>query len=226
MTQITVFGASGRVGERVVNQAVARGYDVIAVMNNAEPHEHDQVTVMEADVLSDDLTDTLSGSVAVFSCLGVSNDPMTLADPPPLYSKGTLHIGTAMIKAGVDRLIVISASFVETFERGPLHFRAVLPGLGLIFKQMEQMEAQLARREELRWTAVRPGWIMDGDPSADAVVTENVIRDDLVRSRTGDIAKLMLDCYADDSWVRQTPAIASPEDDEATSIKAVAEEVI
>lgn len=226
MPQITIFGANGRVGKRAVDQAAARGYDVIAVMHEKEPHHSDKVTVMEADVLNDDLADTLQGSQAVLSCLGVGNDPMTLADPPPLYSEGTLRIGTAMLEAGMDRLVVISASFVETFDRGPLHFRAVLPGLLLIFKQMEQMEAQLTRREGLRWTAVRPGWIMDGDPSPDTVVTPNVIPEELVRSRTGDIADLMLDCIEQDSWIRQTPAVASPEDDEATSIKAVVEEVI
>lgn len=225
MKQITIFGASGRVGQRTVNEAIARGFDVIAVMDEGDSHESDKVTVKTADVLEDDLADVVKGSDAVISCLGVPNDPMTLADPPPLYTKGTQRIGTAMIEAGVDRLIVISASFIETFDRGPLHFRAMLPALTLVFKQMEEMEAQLAGRNELRWTAVRPGWIMDGDPSPLAVVTPDVIHEDLVRTRTGDLAKLMVDCAANDIWVRQTPAVASPEDDEATSVGAVLQDI-
>ncbi|MGY6550680.1 MAG: NAD(P)-dependent oxidoreductase [Erythrobacter sp.] len=224
--QITIFGANGRVGKRAVNQAVERGHDVIAVMEEAQPHESDRVIVRQADVLKDDLADLLKGSDAVISCLGVPNDPLTLADPPPLYTEGAQRIGNAMRAAGLDRLVVISASFVETFDRGPLHFQAMLPALILVFKQMELMEVQLARRDDLRWTAVRPGWIMEGDPSPDPVITANVIGEGLIRSRTGDIANLMLDCVANDSWVRQTPAIASHEDDEATSLEAVVEEII
>lgn len=226
MPQITVFGASGRTGKRVVGQAVARGWNVIAVTHDGFDSSSDQVTPMQADVLEDDLAETLSGSDAVISCLGVGNDPATLIDPPPLYSKGTLRITSAMKETGLDRIAVISASFVETLDRGPLHFRAVLPSLALVFKQMEQMEAQLAREARLRWTAVRPGWLMDADASDIAQTTDRVMPENLIRSRTGDIAKLLLDCIADESWIRGRPAIASPEDDEDTSIKAVAHEVL
>lgn len=227
MQQITIFGADGRVGKQAVHQAVQRGWRVKAIMHEAQAHENPLVETIEADVLESDLTTSITGSDAVLSCLGVGNNLVTLAAPPPLYTKGTLRIASAMKEAGLDRLVVISASFVETFDRGPLHFQAALPSLALIFKQMEQMEAQLERQSDaLHWTAVRPGWIMDGEPSASAVISADVIPQDLIRSRTGDIARLMLDCVQDNSWIHARPAIASPEDDEATSIKAVIEEVI
>ena len=83
-----------------------------------------------------------------------------------------------------------------------------------------------ARVDELRWTAVRPGWIMDAPPSEHPVISDEVIREDLIRSRTGDIANVLLDAVENDQWVREKPAVASLEPDEATSIEAVAEEVI
>ena len=184
------------------------------------------MTYFKTDVLNDDLADALEGSDTVLSCLGVGNDPATLLDPPPLFTDGTVNIAYAMKQAGIDRLAVISASFVETFERGPLHFRATLPALSRVFKQMERMEAHLADQETLRWTAVRPGWIMDAPPSEHPIVTENTIREDLVRSRTGDIANVLLDAVQHDKWVHAKPAVASEEPDEDTSIEAVAEEII
>lgn len=227
MKQVTIFGADGRVGERAVEAAIRRGWRIKAVLHEAQPHQSEQVEVIEADVLNSDLAEAVSGSEAVLSCLGVGNDLKTLADPPPLYTKGTLRIASAMKKAGIDRLVVVSASFVQTLDRGPLHFQAVLPGLSLVFNQMEQMEAQLARQsEDLRWTAVRPGWIMEGEASSNAVVTEDVIPENLIRSRTSDIAGLMLDCIEQESWIHARPAIASPENEEATSIKAVAKEIL
>ncbi|MEM7689901.1 MAG: NAD(P)H-binding protein [Pseudomonadota bacterium] len=224
--QISVFGATGRVGSRVVDQAIERGLKVKAISHEDYQTSEPGVTFIKADVLEDDLAEAVSGSSAVISCLGVDNDPLTLLDPPPLYTEGTLHIATAMKEAGIDRIAVISASFVETLDRGPVSFRATLPALSLVFKQMEQMEAQLARQEELRWTAVRPGWILDADPSDEAVVSDNVIPEDLIRSRTGDIAKLLLDAVAHDRWIHAKPAVASPEPDEHTSLEAVAHEIV
>ena len=224
--QITVFGATGRVGSRVVSQAAERGFTVKAASHDETNRSCSGVTYLKADVLEDDLSDALSGSDAVISCLGVGNDPTTLLDPPPLYTEGTLNIGSAMKDLGIDRLAVISATFVETFERGPVHFRATLPALSLVFKQMEQMEAQLSRQDKLRWTAVRPGWIMDAPPSANPIISDGVIREDLIRSRTGDIANVLLDAVEHDQWVREKPAIASEAADEDTSIEAVAKEII
>jgi len=224
--QITVFGSTGRVGSRVVNLAVERGFTVKGASHDKNDTSRDCVTYVRADVLEDDLSEALAGSDAVISCLGVGNDPATLIDPPPLYTRGTLNIATAMKEVGIDRLAVISASFVETLDRGPVHFRATLPALSLVFKQMEQMEAQLARQDWLRWTAVRPGWLMDAPPSANPVINDNVIREDLIRSRTGDIANVLLDAVECDRWVREKPAIASEEAEEDISIKAVAAEIV
>lgn len=224
--QITVFGATGRVGSRVVDQAIERGITVKAASHEETSTPRDGVTYLTTDVLEDDLTEALEGSDAVISCLGVGNDPATLLDPPPLYTDGTTNIAFAMKKAGIDRLAVISATFVETLDRGPLHFRATLPALGLVFKQMAEMEDRLSGQEKLRWTAVRPGWIMDAPPSDNPVITQGTIREDLIRSRTGDIANVLLDAVEHDKWVREYPAVASPEADEDTSVEAVAEEVI
>ena len=63
----------------------------------------------------------------------------------PLYTTGTRRIMDAMKDADVSRLIVISASFVETMDRGPIWFR--LPaaiGLKRVFDQMKEMEHILA----------------------------------------------------------------------------------
>ena len=84
----------------------------------------------------------------------------------------------------------------------------------------------LADIQGLRWTAARAGWVLDATASAKAIVTPDVIPKNLIRSRTGDIAKLMVDCIASGEWIGEPPAVASPEDNEDTSVKAVATEVV
>jgi uncharacterized protein YbjT (DUF2867 family) len=168
---------------------------------------------MPTDVLEGDLRPVLSGVEAVISCLGVPNDPKTLLDPPPLYTRGTRRIMDAMQAEGLGRIVVISASFVVAQDRGPFLFRtAVMAALAKVLDQMREMEAML-RASTLDWTAVRPGWLLEAEPTGEAWIGPDVIPEDLIRTRTGDLATLLIDCAANDAWLRATPAIARDEPD-------------
>lgn len=215
MRRILVFGAEGATGRRVVRQAVARGHPVRASDREFQSPEAPPpgVEAVAADVLKGDLRSLVAGMDAVISCLGVPNDPRTLLDPPPLYTDGTRRIMEAMEAEGVRRIVVISASFVVAQDRGPLLFRtAVMAALSKVLDQMREMEAML-RASSLDWTAVRPGWLLEGEPTGDAWIGPDVIPPDLIRTRTGDLAALLLDCAANDLWLRATPAIARDEPD-------------
>ena len=211
--RILVFGAEGATGREVVRQALERGHPVRASELAFHEPQPPGVEAMPANVLEDDLGPVVRGVDAVISCLGVPNDPRTLLSPPPLYTEGTRHIVEAMEAEGVRRLVVISASFVAAPDRGPFLFRtAVIAALSKVLDQMRGMEAML-RASPLDWTAVRPGWLMEAEASGDPWIGPDVIPEDLIRTRTGDLAALLLDCAAEDRWVRQTPAIARDEED-------------
>lgn len=224
--RILVFGAEGATGREVVRQAVARGHPVRASDREFRRPEAlpPGAEAVPADVLKDDLRPLVRGVEAVISCLGVPNDPKTLLDPPPLYVEGTARIVEAMQAEGVRRIVVISASFVVAKNRGPLLFRtAVIPSLTRVLDQMRGMEAVL-RVSGLDWTAARPGWLMEAEATGDAWIGPDVIPEDLIRTRTGDLAALLIDCAAEDSWVRATPAIARDEPDfQESSVEVVLE---
>lgn len=226
---LAIFGASGATGGHAVSAARRRGHRVIG-LDREDPAAHQAAQCIDwrkADVLSDDLSEVLKGADAVLSCLGVGNDPRTLLSPPPLYTEGTAAICDAMQTRGLDRLIVISATFVEVRNRGPVWFRLpAMVGLARVFDQMAQMEAQLRRRDGLAWTAVRPGWLMDGEFTGDYTVQADVIPPNLIRTRHADLADFMVRLAEGRDWLRQTPAIARPEDDDKSSPRAVANEII
>ena len=173
--KICVFGAEGLTGGHVIGQALKRGWQVVGV-DRDEPHDPYQGPAIEyrtADVLEDDLSKPVTGCDAVISALGVGNDPRTLLDPPPLYTEGTRRIVEGMRGAGVSRLVAISATFVATQERGPLHFRVpAMIALDRIFDQMREMETMLRGMDDLEWTAVRPGWLMAGEATDDYTVQD------------------------------------------------------
>ncbi|NNK15855.1 MAG: NAD(P)H-binding protein [Sulfitobacter sp.] len=226
---LTIFGASGATGRAAIKAARRNNHKVRAVDHHLPEQSEDDPMIehVQADVLKDDLREHVRGADAVLSCLGVGNAPETLLDPPPLYTDGTAAICKAMEAEAVKRLIVISATFVETRDRGPIWFKLpAMAGLHLVFEQMKQMEQNLHQHKGLDWTAVRPGWLMEGPLTEDYVVQADVIPKDLIRTRHADLGHFMVSLAETDAWVHQTPAIARDEPAHTTSPLAVLDEIV
>ncbi len=227
---IVIFGAGGTTGKHAIRAARNAGFRVRAVDHTLPDTTSDDnlITHIQGDVLKDDLSDHVKGGDVVLSCLGVGNDPATLLDPPPLYTDGTSAICDAMEAQGVKRLIVMSASFVEEKNRGPLWFKIpAMTGLHLVFEQMGQMEAILRKRSgSIDWTAVRPGWLMEGEETRDYTVQADVIPEDMIRSRHADVAHFMVSLAQSGDWVHATPAIARDEPASASAPDKVLNEML
>lgn len=227
---ILVYGADGATGRRIVDQALTRGHRVRASCHSLSGEERDAEGLewVATDLLDrDGPAGDMEGIDAVVNAVGIDAGPGTVVNPPPLHTDGTRNMLAAMRGAQVDRLVTISASFVETMSRGPIWFEAAARlGLASIFAQMGEMEKILRATPWLRWTAVRPGWLLDEETSGDFQVFDDVIPDDLIRTRTGDLAAFMLDCAEGDLHVRATPAIARPEPAEKSGPDAVVAEML
>lgn len=226
--KLAILGAKGAVGQNLVKLALDGGHHVVAIELDWSdaPALQSNIRLVEANVLTDELSDAFSGCDAVLSCLGVGKAPKVLLDPPPLYTQGTTNIIAGMREAKVDRLIVISASFVEAKNRGPVYFKLpMMAALHNVLDDMAEMETQL-RASPINWTAVRPGWLMEGEITGDYVVTEDVIPQDLIRTRMADVAHFMLQLAQTGAWSRQTPALARKEAPEATSLSAVVKDIL
>ena len=106
--KIAVVGATGRTGRQVVEQALTRGDDVIALARHpgALAQRGPGVAVAAADVLDRAaVTGALAGADAVVSALGIGAS----RQPTVVYSEGTANILHAMGAHGITKLAVISA---------------------------------------------------------------------------------------------------------------------
>jgi uncharacterized protein YbjT (DUF2867 family) len=106
--KIAVVGATGRTGQQVVEQALARGDDVIAVARHPEtlPQGGPGMISAVADVLDRAaLAGALAGADAVVSAAGIGAS----RQPTAVYSEGTANILRAMDAHGISKLAVISA---------------------------------------------------------------------------------------------------------------------
>jgi putative NADH-flavin reductase len=220
--RLTIFAATGGVGRQVLEQAVAAGHDVTAVVRNPAKVAAD-VRIVRADLADPDpdvLASAVKGADAVLSGLG----PHSRAEAG-IAAPGTRAIVEAMKAADVRRILVVSAAPAGTVPtpgrpHPPKHdpgdgffMRHVLGpvskvALGPVFADLAEMEDVL-RSSGLDWTSVRPPRLTD-KPATGAyrtAVGENV-RGGTVVSRA-DVAAFMLAVLDRPETIGQTMGIAN-----------------
>lgn len=206
----TVFGAAGRTGRHLIEQALAAGHEVTAVTRRPgllQPR--DGLAEAAADVTDTDAVDrAVAGSDAVLSSLGVPLSPK----PITLYSRGTANIVAAMRRHRVGRLVTVSTSVLDPTWRptGEFFFNTIMDPLvnrrlgRTAHADMRRMEA-LVRDSGLQWTIARPSGLFD-HPTITRYSVEEDVADGLFTART-DLAASMVAQLADNRFVERVMAV-------------------
>jgi putative NADH-flavin reductase len=158
--KLVVFGATGGIGSKVVEQALAAGHEVTAVARNpsAITLRHERLQVIQGDVLKPDtIRDSIVGKDAVVSALGARDLKLTT-----IYSEGVANIMQAMQTANVRRILCISASGLK-----PGIWWQRLASI-ILWRVLNHMYTDLVRMESevtasnLDWTILRPPQLTNG----------------------------------------------------------------
>lgn len=158
--KMTIFGATGRIGEQVVRQALDAGHKVTAVVRDPARLgvSHPALEVATVPGLTDPevLRPVLEGSDAAISGVG----PRGRKDGP-VASTATRGILRAMEASGVRRLVAVSAVPVGPVPEGEsfVNRRILLPFISAfardVYADLAAMEDEI-RRSATEWTIVRP----------------------------------------------------------------------
>ncbi|MFJ3041894.1 MULTISPECIES: NAD(P)-dependent oxidoreductase [Streptomyces] len=163
--KLTVFGATGGIGQEIVRQALEAGHEVTAVVRDPArlPVTGERLEVFRAD-LGDSaaVRPAVAGRDAVLSGLGARRRADAGAGAATRLTRTVLD---AMEAEGVRRLLVVSAAPVGPEPEGAgLLDRAVRGAVSAVLKDvytdLRAMEAELAR-SATDWTAVRPPRLQD-----------------------------------------------------------------
>lgn len=200
---ITVFGANGKTGRHVVEQALAAGHRVRAVVRNPKSIEtsHERLEIVRGDVMDASTLDVAGD--AVVSCIGARTRK---ADG--IAARGTENILAAMKRAGVKRIVVISAAPLGAadgaFQR--VAFRILWTFLRDVYEDLRRMESVL-RESDAEWTITRPPRLTDGPLTGKyrTAIDHNV---GSVISRA-DLAREMLRSLEDPKTIHHTVGVAA-----------------
>jgi uncharacterized protein YbjT (DUF2867 family) len=160
---LVVLGATGRTGRLVVEQALAAGHTVTALVRTPEKlttgHSNLRVVTGEATETSA-VSGALEGADAVISALGGKGS--VIAD-------STRAIVAGARKAGVSRVVVLSTFAAERdrLDAGTRLLTGI--GMGAMLKDKSAGEEML-RGSDLEWTIVYASLLSDGPASGSVVV--------------------------------------------------------
>ena len=207
--RIAVFGASGRTGRKIVEQALGHGHDITAAVRTPEALavSHPRLHVVRADVRDlEQVRAAVAGCDAVVSAIGAP-----LAKQVDLYSEGIANILQAMVEQGVLRLAVLSA--MGTFARKDKNIAWVyrtlmMPRLAPVYDDLERMETRIMA-SSAEWTIVRPAGLTDGPATGHYRVSLDgrALRKGRQVSRA-DVAALALKSLSVDTYLRRAVTIA------------------
>lgn len=208
--KIVVFGSTGGTGLQVIDQALARGHEVVAFARNPAvlTHTHPGLQRVTGDVRdAEAVRRAVAGADAAVSALGVR-----LGQPPgTVRSEGTRQIVAALTAAGVQRFVSVSTIGVgDSVDRLSWAGRLLLPRIIGAERLLEaEKQEQLIRRSTLDWTIIRPARLVDA-PSTGASRLGTDLQTGLSAKTTrADLAKALLDQLDSRTFLRACPTLVS-----------------
>ena len=207
---LAIFGATGRAGKYLVQQALERGYCVRALARDPGKLalQNERLLVIQGS-LSDParVEQVIAGADAVLSVLGPTSNEPTFE-----ISKGTTTMIKAMKQHGVKRLIISAGAGVGDPGDTPKLFNKLI-NVALkatarnVYEDMLKTVA-LVRESGLEWTVVRVPRLMD-TPRTGKVRVGMVGQGTGANLSRADMAEFMLQQVDDGRYLRQAPVISN-----------------
>ena len=204
--QITVLGANGKTGTAVVDQALAQGHQVTALVRDRSKITRSDagLTVVEGDAReADDVAKALVGSDAVISTLG------SMKAKDELLTRASAALVTAATAAGVKRVVVMSSFVAAPQFKRDLMGKLMASMMKSVVADKSQGETHL-EASNLDWTFVYPTGL-DKAPAGQPVRV--VGTDEQVSAKNGiaraDVAAFLLAEAASNAHVRQRLVITT-----------------
>ncbi len=208
--KIVVFGATGRIGRKLVAGGIARGHEVTAATRHPErvrvvggAPRIVVCDVMDAGQVAAATARQDAAVVAVGTRLGLA--------PGHLHTRGTANVIAAMRRHAVRRLVCLSAA--GTHDEAdpnlpPFFTRVVRPVfLGRAWQELCEMEA-LVGGTELEWTIVHAPRLTNGPALGTYRVADGHSVGRGYSISRADVADFILKELARRQWVRRHVAVA------------------
>jgi putative NADH-flavin reductase len=197
--RITVFGATGRTGRLVLDQARARGLDVTALARDPSFLMSDpSLRIVKGDATNADaVKSALEEADAAISVMAIPEG----TEETTALSDATRKIARRMAMTGPRRVLITTNAAI-------FHDREVADPYRIVAAEHRRNVAML-RGSDLSWTVLAAPYLVDGAGTGkyEAVIEGPPPGKKIPRS---DLALALLDGLSFDDWVRRAVGVSEP----------------
>ncbi|CAK7350240.1 unnamed protein product [Dovyalis caffra] len=177
--KIFVAGATGSTGKRIVEQLLAKGFEVKAGVRDLDKaktslsENNPSLQIVKADVTagSEKLVQAIGDDSEAVICATGFRPSWDLFAPWKVDNFGTVNLVEACRKLGVNRFILISSILVNGASMGqilnPAYIFLNIFGLTLVAKLQAE---NYIRKSGINYTIIRPGGLRNEPPSGNLVM--------------------------------------------------------
>ncbi|MDB4995572.1 MAG: Flavin reductase [Myxococcaceae bacterium] len=203
--RIFLLGATGKTGAQLIDLGLARGHSITAFVRSPAKiiRKDAALTVVKGDPLDvDALAAALPRHDVVLSALGMR--PPGAFRPHSLVHDGAASVVAAMTRAGVERIVFVSAAVLFP-EKGVVFafFRWFLKHIARDLAAAEN----IVRATSLAWTIVRPPRLVDATTETYRVAVDALPPDAHAMSFRA-VAAFMLDAAEQPIHLRELVGLA------------------
>lgn len=206
--KILIVGATRGIGRQVLEQALASGHSVTALVRDPQRLGtlHERLRVVKGDVLdADSVALAMDGQNAVCCSIGVKVPWPTIT----VFSEGTKNLLQAMKQAGVKRLICVTGIGAgdSRGHGGFLYDWVFYPLVAWpIYADKDRQESRI-RASDVDWTIVRPGFLTNGPLTKSYRALTNLTGVTAGWISRADVAHFMLTELQSNQYLGQAPLL-------------------
>ena len=210
--KITIFGATGQIGQLLVTQALEAGYDVTAYSrrSNALNIEHEKLQIVVGDLTDrGKLREAISGRDIILSALGPALSMKRQVSDLPI-AEAHKAIISVMNEYGIKRFITLATPTISAKE----DVKQLVTGLPSImarilyptgYAEMKAIESVI-KNSNLNWTVVR---ILNPNVKTNENGYSLSFGDTKGKMNVSryNVAKCMLEATQKDEWIHKMPIV-------------------
>lgn len=205
--RIIVFGASGRVGRLVVDEALRRGYEVVAFVHTTALAERPGLVTVRGDMYdAASVKRAIAGCDAVVSCLSSWGTPRKT-----VLSTGMHSVLPAMQAAGIKRIVTLTGNIARCPGESFSPFIRVAHAFLMRFAPRVGGDAEehlrLLAASGLDWTTVRSPVMVTSEVSTYRLTSKVSLFGTIPRRA---VAASLVDLVASRDWLQAAPLIHRP----------------
>jgi putative NADH-flavin reductase len=207
--KLLIFGATGGVGRRLIEQGLAQGYRITAFVRNLSVFsvQHHNLSIIEGNLFDrEKIRKAVAGQDAVISALG-NKTSRALWRKNTAISEGLANIVSAMEESGVSRMVFVTSFGVNEKIFLPEKW-FIKTALKNIFADIPRQE-MLLRKSALRWTVVRPARLVNGPAIGRYRSGEDLPIGPFSKISRANVADFLLKSVRDPSMIGKVTTISS-----------------